>query len=126
MASTSTAPASQQPAIANKLSLATDPDAPDAKAALPPMGPASTLGSSDHTQATRTSSNNATEKSPDARKVELNGNSFAIDLFSARVTYHDGFNKTGNMNATAQSKANAQDVKNRTIGHYVVGKPQAS
>lgn len=36
---------------------------------------------------------------------------------AARVTYADGFAK--NMAATQA----AQEAKNRTIGHYVVGKP---
>lgn len=80
MASTSTA-SQQQPGLANKLQGNFEADQAEAKNSLPPMGPASTLGSSDHTQATRTSSHQAEKKggpSPDLKKVELNGNSFGL------------------------------------------------
>jgi hypothetical protein len=43
-------------------------------------------------------------------------------MLLARVTYADGF-KVGKMAATQQqSPQNGDEIKNRTIGNYVVGK----
>ena len=87
---------------------------------------ASTVGSSHYTGATLASSHGAAPHNEasggvDAKQIELNGKVSSLTLFSARVTYADGFGKASKMATTAQ----AADAKNRTIGHYIVGRQLA-
>ena len=93
------------------------------------MGPKSRVNSSNYTAPTRADSIGTERRAPVAdsemKKIDLNGKFDTNDshLISARVTYADGFNKSESPQPQVKgATAAATDAKNRTIGHYVVGK----